>query len=87
MLGVRPELATLCPRKLKAGQIRRVPGRGPLVGFHIACPGCGFVAPYLREEGGFVELDDEVLVGVTRPPSCVRCRRRIEFRDGRLEAT
>lgn len=76
-----------CPRKLSKGEVKRVPKGGQLVGYHVGCPGCGFVAPYLAEEAGWVEqvdADGIAIVGVDRRPTCIRCRRRIGMVDGAL---
>lgn len=88
--GIRSAAPKACPRQLPRGGVKRVPARGGLVGFFIACPGCGFVASYLAAEGGFVEVPDPVdgtplLIGISTPPPCMRCRRRIALTDGALE--
>ncbi len=78
-----------CPRKMRPGEVKRVPLRGGLVGYHVACPSCGFVASYLREEALFkevVDADGVVLVGIERPPPCLRCRQRIGCVDGELRS-
>lgn len=88
MVGVRSAPHAACPRKLKPGEVKRVSLTGPLVGYHVACPGCRFVASYLKEEAGFVEERDElgpVLVGFTRRVVCIRCRQTIAMRNGHLE--
>lgn len=87
-MGVRTEPHTTCARKLKPGQVKRVTLAGPLIGYHIACPGCRFVASYLKEEAGFLEERDDagpVLLGLGRRVTCIRCRREITMRAGRLE--
>lgn len=84
---------TSCPRDMAPGQVKRCMLRGPLVGYHLACSGCGFRATYLDEECGFVEelaLEGHQfpkrLIGITTPPSCFRCKRRLSVRDGNMEA-
>lgn len=88
MAGVRPQPATTCARKLKPGQVKRVPADARyLVGYHVACPGCGYSAPCLKEEGGILEAEEggqRVLAALERQPLCLRCRRRIVVQDGRL---
>lgn len=77
---------TRCVRRLARGEVKRVPSVGRLVGYYVACPGCGFVAPYLAEEAGWIESADPELhlVGAERPPPCMRCRRAIGVVDGAL---
>ena len=78
-----------CPRRMRPGQVKRVPLKGKLVGYWIACPGCGFVASYLLDEARFTESVDKDgigLVGIDAPPPCIRCRRRIECADGALRS-
>lgn len=88
MLGVRSEPAATCARKLRPGQVKRVPADPRyLVGYHVACPGCGFSAPYQVAEAGILEVadpDGALLVALEREPLCIRCRRRIVVRGGRL---
>jgi hypothetical protein len=76
--------------------VKRVLQRGPLVGYFLACPACGFAAPYLDEDVGYREEPPagqplpagsyRALVGIDVPPACARCRRRLRVADGALEA-
>ncbi len=89
-----------CSRTLQPGQVKRVLQRGPLVGYIIACPACGFAGTFLHEschagEGsGFVERPTgplapgqvRELVSTTRDAPCFRCRRSIRVVAGTLEA-
>jgi len=71
--------APKCVRELDPGEVKRTLGRSYLVGYNIACPGCGWRAIYLHEEVGFIEepADPKVfpkaLVGIERPPPCMKC--------------
>ncbi len=45
-----------CARKLARGEVKRCMARGRvLVGYHVACPACGWVASHLREHHDFLE--------------------------------
>jgi hypothetical protein len=69
-----------CSRLLVRGEVKRVMQRGPLVGYFIACPGCGFSASYLDDACGYVEEPaprftwPRKLIGIERPPMCFRCK-------------
>lgn len=86
-----------CSRTLAPGEVKRVMQRGPLVGYFLACPACGFSASYLDEQCGFEEdppkgvmLHDlrvqRVILSIKTPPRCFRCRRYLRVVDGHLEA-
>lgn len=72
-----------CSRELAKGQVKRCMQRGPLVGYYIACPGCGFIATYLHEDVGYVETPTDPLtypkklIKIERPPKCYSCKRSI----------
>lgn len=90
MLGLRSQPPNVCSRKLERGQVKRVPFTGGLVGYFLACPGCGFKASYLREEGDFQEASVDgatLLVGIGRPPPCIACRKKLAMVAGKLEVT
>lgn len=53
MVVMAPENA--CARRLQPGQVKRHPHKGPLIGFHIACPGCGYVSSH-ADDGTFTEV-------------------------------
>lgn len=74
-----------CARSLLRGQVKRCLRRGPLVGYVIACPSCGLPAPYLDEDVGYEERDG-ALVGISRPPACMKCGLLLRVSDGHLEA-
>lgn len=50
----------LCTRKLVPGDVKRVFAAGPLLGYFIACPACGFYGSYLHCEAGFTEIGPTV---------------------------
>lgn len=76
-----------CSRKLVPGEVRRTLTKGPLVGYTMACPGCGFIETQqdLHDEIGFIEQDG-VLVGAREPYRCTLCRRTITLRNGTISA-
>ena len=66
-----------CRRTLQKGMVMRMLHRGPLHGYYIACPGCGFPALHMTSEGAFTEsvewtkrpgpLADGKMVDVAQP--------------------
>jgi hypothetical protein len=81
-----------CSRTLGEGEVKRVSGRGPLVGYFLACPACGFVASYLHDAAGFEEepappgVWPRRLVGIQTPPPCFQCGSLIGVEAGALVA-
>lgn len=79
-----------CTRLLEKGEIKRVSQRGPLVGYFIACPACGFSASYIHDQCGFVEevvpqfTWPRKLLGITTPPTCFKCHGYICIEGGAL---
>jgi hypothetical protein len=41
-----------CSRLLKRGEVKRALQRGPLIGYVIGCPACGFSCSYVHEDCG-----------------------------------
>jgi DNA-directed RNA polymerase subunit RPC12/RpoP len=76
-----------CSRRLKPGEVRRTLLKGPLVGYAIACPGCGFIEthPDLHGEMGYIERDG-ALVGAEKPYRCMLCAREVRIADGLIRA-
>lgn len=92
-----------CARLLGKGEVKRAQQRGPLIGYTIGCPACGFSGSYVDQDCGsqkgvgYVEdPPKEVLIhdlttrrqllGMTRTPTCLRCRRVIRIFEGQLQA-
>lgn len=44
-----------CPQRLERGEVKRFALHGKLWAYTIGCPGCGFCAPYLADDAGYVE--------------------------------
>ncbi len=77
--------AAVCARKLRPGQVKRHPLRGPkFYGYFVACP-CGFAVLW-DNEPVFVERDDR-LVRTENPVRCMGCRRLIRIADGEITLT
>lgn len=76
-----------CSRRLTPGEVRRTLTNGPLVGYHLACPSCGFIALQqdLHDEVGFEERDGH-LVGMREAYRCVLCHRTVTIADGIISA-
>lgn len=71
-----------CPRRLKPGQVKRYFYEGPLVGYMISCPSCGFIEMHLHKDADFTEAAGEAparLTGSSRPQTCMNCRRIISI--------
>lgn len=86
-----------CSRLLVKGEVKRVMQRGPLVGYFLACPACGFSASYIEDQCGFVEDPPKTvmmrvgdpqrqLISITNPPRCYKCHRHLRVVDHHLEA-
>lgn len=76
-----------CPRKLVPGQVKRYLFEGPLAGYMVACPGCGFSEMHIHEQVGFVEEDGKpIRTEGPRVHVCLLCRREVRFVDGKVEA-
>lgn len=82
-----------CSRTLKPGEVKRVSGRGPLIGYFLACPACRFVASYLHDAVGYVEGPPapgttwpKSLLGITKPPPCYSCGSLLGVEGGNLVA-
>lgn len=82
-----------CSRTLVKGELKRVMQRGPLVGYYIACPACGFAQSYLDDEVHYVEQPVEIdglvymhATGMRDPGVCLSCNRRIVIADGFVSA-
>jgi hypothetical protein len=87
-----------CAARLKPGEVKRVPQRSaPLIGYMIACPSCGLVAPYLDREMGYIEdppkgvpvRDTQVrrrLTDTTGGRACHGCALMLRVQGGVLEA-
>lgn len=72
--------AKYCQRKLLPGQVKRyLAAPRPLLGYAIACPGCGFIELHMHERHRFDEHEG-ALAGVAKPPSCMVCGRTITIR-------
>lgn len=86
---------TACSQRLRPGEAKRCMWRGEEpIGYHLACPGCGFIASYLHSEVGYVEEPllegrpfPKRLVGFTSAPRCFRCRRELSIVGRELVAT
>lgn len=84
---------SICHRKMAPGFVKRTLPTGGLVGYWIACPGCGRVRAHLDSEVTFIETTPppggrRELLGSQRPMICDQggCGRRIRVDDGQIEA-
>lgn len=71
-----------CPRKLGPGQVKRYMSKGPLFGYMVGCPGCGFRELHLHEQACFVEVEPNVLFASTKPVRCMACGCSLSFAGG-----
>ncbi len=74
-----------CARRMPRGMVKRVPYMGPLVGYHVACPGCGFVDQWRQVDQGWIERAGMVS-GAASPPTCTGCGKRILIRGQTIVA-
>jgi hypothetical protein len=63
------------PCRMKPGDLRRVPQNPTLglVGYHVACPRCGFVTPAVSGDRGLVIRESVLGVSFSHPAICVMC--------------
>jgi hypothetical protein len=68
--------------KLHPGELRRVPqdGARSLIGYHVACPACGFVNIALPGEQG-LQIDEGAMTFSHRL-ACMRCRASLRVDKG-----
>lgn len=63
------------PCKMRPGDLRRVP-QSPsalVIGYHVACPRCGFVTPAIRGDRGLFIDEGAAGVSFSRPVRCLQC--------------
>lgn len=76
------------PCRLGRGEVRRVPQRreSRLVGYHIACPRCGFVCIALAGDRGLVitEATDPADLTLSHPLRCTFCRVLLRIQGGEI---
>lgn len=70
-----------CPRRLPSGHVKRYPAEGALLGYYIACPGCGHHSVHVDNEGSFTEVEG-ALVSCTEPLTCTICDRVLSIAGG-----
>ncbi len=74
-----------CPRKLRndgvTPSVKRYMSKGPLFGFMVCCPACGFIELHQHDHVRFVE-EDGALVSVEKPMRCLACNRVISIAGG-----
>jgi hypothetical protein len=63
------------PCKMKRGDLRRVPQNAALglIGYHVACPRCGFVTPAVVGDAGLLIVEDAPGVTFSRAVTCLMC--------------
>ena len=79
--------SVFCPRKLapKGPNVKRYMSTGPLAGYIIACPSCGFREMHMHERLGFVEEDGKLVSAASRA-RCMVCGLHIRVHEGTLSA-
>jgi len=89
-LPLRQAPAKFCPRQLSrtptptnpdAFNAKRYMGVGPLFGYMLTCPACGFIEMHEHTRVGFVEVDERA-TATTRPAKCLACYRVISVAGG-----
>lgn len=81
-----------CPRKLGKGAVKRYMTKGPLAGYYIGCPSCGFQEMHFHVKAVFEEVatgEDtrpHRLVAAKNPLHCMYCGRTISIAGGIIMA-
>jgi len=73
-----------CTRTLKPGEAKRVLHAGPLVGFYVACPTCGWTVIVTKDDQTTMTEGAE---GLTFSPgvACRRCHRHVSVTAGQFD--
>jgi len=63
------------PCRMQRGDLRRVPQNAAfrVIGYHVACPRCGFVTPAIVGDAGLVIVEDALGVSFSRAVLCIMC--------------
>lgn len=80
-----------CARKIPRGGAKRYMSQGPLFGYMLGCPGCGFIELHQHEVAHFVEEPGAEPGAPPRlvsadPVLCMLCRRTITVAGGVITA-
>ena len=72
--------------KLEPGELRRVPQnpRVRVVGYHVCCPGCGFVTMAVNGDEGLVITEGEQGLSFSRPVDCLFCETLVRLDGGEM---
>lgn len=92
-----------CPQRLERGEVKRFALSGVLWAYTIGCPACGFCAPYLADDAGYVEgplleahaeyRGSQVMfrapktLSTSKPLRCFGCGGTIAIVDNQIETT
>jgi hypothetical protein len=74
------------PCALRRGEARRVPQPPSphLVGYHLACPRCGFVFTVVAGHGGMQVVEAEDGITFSEPVQCAFCRVVVHVCSGHI---
>ena len=72
--------------KLEPGELRRVPQnpQARVVGYHVCCPGCGFVTLAVNGDEGLAITEGDGGLSFSRLVECLYCENMIRVDRGNL---
>ena len=85
---MRVKIVDRAPCELEPGELRRVPQnpRVRVVGYHVCCPGCGFVTMAVDGDEGLAITEGEGPddLSFSRPVDCLYCEALVGLDRGEL---
>ena len=86
---MRVKIVDRAPCELEPGELRRVPQnlRVRVVGYHVCCPGCGFVTMAVDGDEGLAITEGEGPddLSFSRPVECLYCEVLVRLDHGEID--
>ena len=84
---MKARVVARAPCELEPGELRRVPQnlRVRVVGYHVCCPGCGFVTMAVDGDEGLVITEGDGGLSFSRPVECLYCEALVQLDSGEID--
>ena len=86
---MRAQIVNRAPCELEPGELRRVPQnlRIRVVGYHVCCPGCGFVTMAVDGSDGLAIIEGEgpASLSFSQPVECLYCEALVRLDHGEMD--
>ena len=86
---MKVQIVDRAPCELEPGELRRVPQnpRVRVVGYHVCCPGCGFVSIAVDGDEGLAITEGEGPddLSFSRPVECLYCEVLVRLDHGEID--